>query len=566
MKPDICQWTPTFTTLVDTQFYDPDQRVASGAVYEPSGPLGDLQLGNGLTEHRGFNDRYFPSDIQVNGASTVLQWLYGTDAVGNILQITDGLDATQNRLYTYQDFQNYLTSGDGPWGTRAWTYDQIGNRLTEDKDALPQEVYLYLPNGASGNTPILDEIQASSATARDYAYGPAGHLERVTAGANEILFKSNAEGRLSRLDRAAGDARSDLAYDGRSFLSRAEAGFSTTIFTDGFEDGDARCWTSVVGDPNPPTPENCSPFPETLPIYSSDGVLLAVTKDQGQTSELTRSYFYFAGRPIAQLDRTSTGTETWRWLTVDHLGTSVMATDLAGTVLWQGGFEPFGGDWSGAETAEIDLCFPGQWSDESWKGASMGSEVYYNVHRWYAPRSGRYARADPRRGSRGLELYNYVHQSPLQAVDPLGLVITHVDPDLKSFLECARRSQRGSTGYNFFLTDSADWEFRIQEDEQRSKLGPNGRMMLRRSNRGICQGIECSTVDNPSIFRPGIFAINPGGGSCQEIVGVLIHELDERQRSLISGRPHQEIHYEIPPAQNHPDAARVCKECCAGEL
>ena len=274
--------------------------------FEPSGPLGDLQLGNGLTENHGFTDRYFPSNIQVNGASTVLQWLYSTDAVGNISAITDGLDATQNRLYTYQDFQYYLTSEDGPWGTRAWTYDQIGNRLTEDKDALPQEVYLYLPNGASGNTPILDEIQASSATLRDYAYGPAGHLERVTAGANEVLFTSNAEGRLSRLDRATGDARSDLTYEGRSFLSNASASPATTIFTDGFEDGDARCWTTVVGDPNPPTPETCTPFPETLPVYSSDGLLLAVTKDPGQTSELTRSYFYFAGRPVAQLDRTPT--------------------------------------------------------------------------------------------------------------------------------------------------------------------------------------------------------------------------------------------------------------------
>ncbi len=77
----------------------PDQPVASAAVYQPSGPLADLQLGNGLTENRGFTSRYFPfpSNIQVNGASTILQWLYSTDAVGNILQITDGLDATQNR-------------------------------------------------------------------------------------------------------------------------------------------------------------------------------------------------------------------------------------------------------------------------------------------------------------------------------------------------------------------------------------------------------------------------------------------------------------------------------------
>ncbi len=368
----------------------PDQPVASAAVYQPSGPLADLQLGNGLSETRAFTSRYFPSDIQVNGASTILQWLYTTDAVGNILQITDGLDATQNRTYATQDFQYFLTQGDGPWGTRTWTYDKIGNRLSEIRDALPQEDYLYLPNGAAGNTPILDQIQVAAATLRDYGYGPAGHLERVTAGANEILFTSDAEGRLSRLMRDAGDARSDFTYDGRSFLTNASAGPAVTVFTDGFETGDTRCWAGSVGDPNPPTPENCSPFPETLPTYSSDGLLHAVTKDPGQPGELTKYYLYFAGRPITQLDRTPTGTETFRFLTTDHLRTPILATDLTGTILWQGGFEPFGGDWSGAGATEIDLRFPGQWADESWAGASLGSEVYYNVHRWLEFGTGRY--------------------------------------------------------------------------------------------------------------------------------------------------------------------------------
>ena len=75
--------------------------------------------------------------------------------------------------------------------------------------------------------------------------------------------------------RDAGDACSDFTYDGRSFLSRANAGPATTIFADGFETGGVRCWSSA------------------------DGVLHAVTKDPGQPSEVSRLHLYFAGRSIA---------------------------------------------------------------------------------------------------------------------------------------------------------------------------------------------------------------------------------------------------------------------------
>jgi hypothetical protein len=41
----------------------------------------------------------------------------------------------------------------------------------------------------------------------------------------------------------------------------------------------------------------------------------------------------------------------------------------------------------------------------------------------------------------------------------------------------------------------------------------------------------------------------------------LIHEMDERTRSIVSGRPHQEIHYEISEPVRK-EAERVCRECC----
>ena len=73
--------------------------------------------------------------------------------------------------------------------------------------------------------------------------------------------------------------------------------------------------------------------------------------------------FTFAGRPVAQL--TIDGMiSTWTYLTTDHLGTPVLATDSLGGLLWRGGFEPFGRDWqagtpAGAQEKGIFLRFLG---------------------------------------------------------------------------------------------------------------------------------------------------------------------------------------------------------------
>lgn len=52
----------------------------------------------------------------------------------------------------------------------------------------------------------------------------------------------------------------------------------------------------------------------------------------------------------------------------------------------------------------------------------MGSEVAYNLYRWYLPAAGRYARVDPLRDPKIFQLYGYVEQNPLYLSDADGLV------------------------------------------------------------------------------------------------------------------------------------------------
>jgi hypothetical protein len=90
------------------------------------------------------------------------------DGVGNITQITDG---STPRTYSYIDNLYFLKQGDGPWGTRGWTYDRIGNRLTETR-------------GTTTDNAQVDPVEA-----------PAGFHPYIYTKAQPLRF-SDPDGRL----------------------------------------------------------------------------------------------------------------------------------------------------------------------------------------------------------------------------------------------------------------------------------------------------------------------------------------------------------------------------------
>ena len=405
---------------------EPDASVVTASSYEPAGPLASVTLGNGLTETWSFDTRYYPGAIQVDGASPVLDWTYTTDDAGNIAGIGDVLDPANDRTYGYQDYQYYLTQGDGPWGDLSWTYDFIGNRLSETRDGVA-DTYTYVANAASGNSARLDEIQLGAGGTTIFAYDAAGNQTQVDSGGDVVDRTYDDAGRMSRQERASAGASTDFLYDGRSYL-RDAAGVvpdpSAGVFCDGFETGDTSGW-DTGGVPCPLT--NSLLISE--PTYSSEGLLHRVA-----SSDETSYVFYFGGRPMAQLAETA---GSLSYLTTDHLGTPILASDEAGGVVWEGGFEPFGADYSGASAGGVYLRLPGQWTDGSWTASSLVVPVAYNVHRWYRSSVSHYVSPDPFQQMAlaydlGVvllsdNLYNYVLQRPLVFTDRLGLLAS--DPD-----------------------------------------------------------------------------------------------------------------------------------------
>jgi RHS repeat-associated protein len=434
---------------------NPPESVASAASYEPFGPLAGLTLGNGLAETRDFGFRYQPTGI---AAGTLLDWDYTTDEVGNVTAIADALAAANSRTYAYQDLQYFLTCAAGPWNAPGgdcsvdppagqpleWGYDRIGNRLTETRAGLT-DTYHYVTNG-SGNTPILDHVDLGAGGTHTYAYGPAGHLLGIDAAGNQIDFTPDDEGRLAEVARPAAAERAELTYDGRSLLAKSVSFSPTvTVFADGFETGDLGCWSLVVGGPAGGGGAGCftGEGASTDSIYSSTGRLELLRKRDAPGGAVRRFHlFYFAGRPVAQLE-VDGGTSTWTYLTTDHLGTPVLATDASAAALWSGGFEPFGADYTSAPSAQqagVFLRLPGQWADDTWQNASLGAELYQNAYRWLEVGTGRYSRVDPL----GIlppdrdepNPYLYVRGSPIGSIDPLGLDAFTNDTGVQDCMYC----------------------------------------------------------------------------------------------------------------------------------
>ena len=399
--------------------------IISLASYEPSGPVVSMTLGNGLNESRTYTPRYFPAEIDVPGR---LKWTFSTDAAGNVTNITDVLNSTSNRSFTYQDHQYYLAQNSGPWGQLAWSYDRAGNRLSRTRDGVTTS-YQYQPNTVGGNSPLLATASENGAETR-YRHDLAGNLTHVSKPDSKVHYTYGPENRLSeiRFDRAEGAAGiTDLRYDGRSFMA-------SSVYTPAF--GQTGTTSS------------------TRPTYSSDGLLhsrqfesratAGSPRNAGDSSQ-TDYLFYFGGHPVAQLekrrltppDAPESTTESLRFLTTDHLGTPVLATDETGSTIWQGGFEPFGRDYSGAQEAGVFLRLPGQWHDETWGVGEPDEDLYYNVHRWYDSGTARYTRQDPLGQQGGPHPYAYAASSPLALQDPLGLKVE---------LWCARVGAGGNSG------------------------------------------------------------------------------------------------------------------------
>ena len=99
----------------------------------------------------------------------------------------------------------------------------------------------------------------------------------------------------------------------------------------------------------------------------------------------------------------------------DHLGTPLALTDELGKPLWEASPDDWAAVTGQQGSTDQPLRFQGQYEDEE-------SGLYYNRHRYYDPKLGRYVNQDPIGLMGGSNYYEYSDSSPTVNYDPYGLL------------------------------------------------------------------------------------------------------------------------------------------------
>ena len=104
--------------------------------HEPFGPINGVTYGNGIAESWTFDQSYRPTNITDKlGAASLQNLTYGYDVADNVNSITDAVNSVNSQTLGYDVVNRLISaaSGTGGYGTLNWSYDKVGNRLTQEQ-------------------------------------------------------------------------------------------------------------------------------------------------------------------------------------------------------------------------------------------------------------------------------------------------------------------------------------------------------------------------------------------------------------------------------------------------
>jgi RHS repeat-associated protein len=337
-------------------------------VHLPFGPINSVTYGNKIAETWAFDADYRATGITDALSSKNLQNLaYVYDDANNVDNITDAVNAANTQTLEY-DAINRLTSavsGTGGYGSYSWTYDTVGNRLTQKS--------------------------GSATTTYDYTTG----TNRL-ASIGSVKVTTNANGNITSIPPA--NYSNSLAMFSFSVANRLASVTGTPLAATFVYDWAGQRFSKT------------NSGPPVVYSYMQDGTLIA-ENDNGTVTD----YIYADGRPIAILKPGATPTANQvNYVTADRLGTPQVVSNSGGTPVWSTTYQPFG--TTGIINGSINqyLRFPGQHAD-----AETGFS--YNLNRDYMPNLGRYLESDPIGLAGGLNTYRYARANPVRFKDRLGL-------------------------------------------------------------------------------------------------------------------------------------------------
>jgi RHS repeat-associated protein len=364
-----------------TYGYNADEQLASVAsgsdttsyTYNPASELAQTNLPNGYVENRTYDNAGQVTAVNNARSGTVLSdFAYTPDPDGNPTKVVQTGAVSSTTLYQY-DNSNRLTDAcyqattcnESAGSTDPYihyTYDQVGNRLTEAR-----------PSGTTAYTYNADD-ELTQAGSTSYAYDHDGN--ETQAGSSTFSYDL-----ATRNISATVGSTTSYTYDGDGNRLSATSGGGTTNY---------------LWDTNNSLPQ------------------LALERDGGGT--LIRSYIY----GIRRISMNSGGNPYY--YVYDALGSVANVTSSSGATEWTYSYEPFGAIRTTTQNdpqAPMNLMrFDGELYDST-------TNDYYLDARELDPSTGEFGSRDPAAGQidgPASSSYNFADDNPMVFVDPSGLM------------------------------------------------------------------------------------------------------------------------------------------------
>jgi RHS repeat-associated protein len=314
------------------------------------------------------------------GSSNIYSVAYAYDLIGNRLSAIEQLATQGIRTNTYAyDDQYRLAVEDSQLGTnatqRVYTFDAAGNRLSLTNTLNGQaSVTVYNYDQLNRLTNMVSDLAATS-----YAYNRNGSRTNKTvvsaAGTNTVAYSFDVHDRLTA-----------ASQDG------------TPIFAASYDYRTRRVSTTENG--------------ATKLFRYDSGECFQELADANLAVEFVRGSGMGGG--IGSILYSDRGTNREHF-TYNAVGHTMALTDGAGAVTKTDYYEAYGNIVSSTgESANNRLA--------NTKERSVVLGLDNHGFRYYDPEIGRYISEDPLGYADGANLYTYVHNNPINHIDPLGLM------------------------------------------------------------------------------------------------------------------------------------------------
>ena len=373
---------------------------------------------------------------QSNRLASENDWQYTLDDNGNTISRLDASGV--GRLYTYNSHNRLVTAigreiipvkgknkppkiVDTLLGT--YSYNGLGQRVSKDVNGTVSQ-FVYDADGK-----LMAEKDAAGVVTRDYVY----LNNQLLAVLDYTLAENNGGGEVvmdNGLPPAGWSRRTSKKDYGSDYLYSSGSSGNSIRWTPVLEAGVYEVYAWYVRNR-----KNSNSVPYMI-MHESQSDLVTVNQTTGGGNWQLLGTYSFAGTGDEYVEvndssgRTSADavkfvkvgvnpgavTTTVSYVHNDHLGTPQTMTDGAGDVVWRAAYDPFGkADIDVSSSQSLNIRFPGQYYDQE-------TRLHYNYFRFYDPDTGRYITSDPIGLAGGLNSFGYVDASPVNAIDPSGLI------------------------------------------------------------------------------------------------------------------------------------------------